>query len=1229
MPVNMEINHQFQRNPHIDNIRERYLIKVKKDLNHEFYIINKITDISDDSQDIKQVHCYSLQYELTDKLIRSYEVVSYNAQQVLNDALSQTLWGIEYIEPEFLSTYRSFSVSSKTVLEFLNEIATTFSALIIYNTLQRTISLYNPDNIGQNKGLRFSYGNLIKAIEQTINTDNFATRLKVYGQDNLTIQEVNPTNENFIENYSNFMTADFMSESLINAITNYTALIEVNKDNYATLLSQLTFQQELLTTKSNELTDLKTELLIIEDSLSIAIETDQSTIAELTIQRDAKQDEVDAKQLEIDAVNLEITNITNQMIVVRDLLSTENNFTSEQIIERNQFIIEKELTNSNYTSSQDLYDFALKEFDKICKPEISIKIEIAYLLEILEQQHNWDKLNLSDICTIYYPRLNISIQAKIIEIDFDYEEGSVVLTIANVQQILTDQQKFLKNLYNAISTSTSMDMSKYKFQNAFTKATEIEEIINNTWNAVTRSIVAGINESVKIDSKGITVVSPDDPMGVVRINHANIAVSADGGNTFKNALTKSGLVAERIFGLLGEFCQLRADQIILGDSGETIPDDIISSSSNWNATSSQLTDFITNTYPTDISQIQSNIQTQIDGKADTFYQTSMPHQEYTNVPDNVEYNKFISDLWYNSTSTVKKTYIYTKTINGSNFDYKWSQQEIPQDIFDTIDGKKTIYTLQPSSYQINDIWILESDIVHSPNKQGEILTANATNTTYLSNDWVVKVRYTDDTIANQALTDAYNAQISADTANDDIAEMASDAKLTPVEKQNIKLQWDAIVAEKPILDTQATTYGVTTEKTTYDNAYDTLNTYITPLLTDLTITSDIIGNTFRTNFSNYYTSKVNLLNKIADITKATVDNLQIGGRNLLKESQTSIVGVNNWETANPLAGTTQTLLVDGVNTVVITCDVSGWLYENTKHLQLFLTQNLLLNQPYVLSLDVKTSKVYSGGLTLNTSYPFDSFTFDIPNTNGKWVRIGLNFKLTGTYSYVRFTITMTNAVIGDTISFRNIKLELGNKFTDWAPAPEDTVQTNINYNSTYITQNGVQVKNSSSLDVVNMGEFATGLYGIRASHSDGSYTQLTADGLQRLVVIDGISENKPYQYETYIKSGSTIGLGDGWIGDDEYTSEEELIQKNIWYNGISLELPIRFKNKNFNCSLSLTKLNIPLVETGNDSVMNFFVESIDYVNAIVDVVAYTESIEYGSYGGTFFRGLEFLLIVTI
>ena len=1145
LSVNLEINHQFQRNPHIDIIRERYLIKVKKGLSHELYIIDKITDISDDSQDIKQVHCYSLQYELTDKLIRSYDVVSYNAQQVLNDALSQTLWSIEYIEPEFLSTYRSFSVSSKTVLEFLNEIATTFSGLLIYNTLQRTMSLYNPENIGRNKGLRFSYGNLVKAIEQTINTDNFATRLKVYGQDNLTIQEVNPTNEIFIENFSNFMTTDFMSESLIDAIVTYTALIEANKDNYATLLSQLTVQQELLTTKSNELTDLKIELLIIEDSLSIAKETNQSTIEELTIQRDTKQAEVDAKQSEIDAVNLEITNITNQMIVVRDLLSIENNFTSEQIIERNQFIIEKELTNSNYTSSLDLYNFALEEFDKICKPELSIKIEIANLLEILEQQHNWDKLNLADICTVYYPRLNISIQAKIIEIDYDYEEGSVVLTIANVTQILTDQQKFLQNLYNTISTSTSMDMSKYKYQNAYTKATEIEEIINNTWNAVTRSIVAGINESVKIDSKGITVVSPDDPMGVVRINHANIAVSADGGNTYKNALTKSGLVAERVFGLLGEFCTLRADQIILGDSGETIQDSLISSAESWNSTSSQLTDFVTNTYPTDISSIQS----QIDGKADTFYQTTMPHPEYVNVPNNSDYNKFVSDLWYDSTITIKKTYIYTKTVNGSNFDYKWSQQEIPKDIFDTIDGKKTIYTLKPTSYQKDDLWILENDIVHSLYLQGEILTSNSNNTSYLESDWILKVRYTDDTVANQA--------------------------------------WGKFSGLNNTLPSGNVEFNFATSNSKGGNASNT----------------DNVGT-----------------QSASTVQSATIN---FDGRNDRKDTTPA-----NPTIANDGTSIDHTINTDGSANISFEWSFTGtgdaydidgfivYVYQSTSSSAYVFGATSANEQLYYVTPEKRAFILH--GIPSNKYYTFGIKAYRIVdqdiNASGVLVSSIIKSAYEGENPYQpSSTVAFGGDVTGtiDGVSASTVKDQAGN-----------SIQSGVNYNKCSIDQNGVQVKNGTETEVVKMGEFATGLYGIKATHADGSYTQLSQNGLQRLVA----GETIPMQYETHIVSATTVGISNSaWIStsDPQYA-----IDVALWDEGITLSLPPRFHGKNFQCFLTMKSLEIPIANEGGTVRMVFKAPAlnIDRVNGTVNVVGYAYDNAFGLY---MYQGIDFNLIVTL
>jgi len=119
---------------------------------------------------------------------------------------------------------------------------------------------------------------------------------------------------------------------------------------------------------------------------------------------------------------------------------------------------------------------------------------------------------------------------------------------------------------------------------------------------------------------------------------------------------------------------------------------------------------------------------------------------------------------------------------------------------------------------------------------------------------------------------AINAQAAANTANALLADIANDNKLTAVEKQYTKKEWDIIVSEKSTIDAQATTYGITTAKTNYDASYDTLNTYITPLLVSLTTTSDITGTVFRDRFKDYYDKRTLLLKAISDKAKETADN---------------------------------------------------------------------------------------------------------------------------------------------------------------------------------------------------------------------------------------------------------------------------------------------------------------------------------------------------------------------
>lgn len=116
------------------------------------------------------------------------------------------------------------------------------------------------------------------------------------------------------------------------------------------------------------------------------------------------------------------------------------------------------------------------------------------------------------------------------------------------------------------------------------------------------------------------------------------------------------------------------------------------------------------------------------------------------------------------------------------------------------------------------------------------------------------------------------AQNSANIANSLLSDISNDNLLTPSEKQSTKKEWDIIVGEKSVVESQANSLGVSA--TSYVNAYNSLNSYITPLLADLTVNSTIVGSDFRANFKNYYDAKIALLKAVTDKLKSNTDVLK-------------------------------------------------------------------------------------------------------------------------------------------------------------------------------------------------------------------------------------------------------------------------------------------------------------------------------------------------------------------
>lgn len=96
----------------------------------------------------------------------------------------------------------------------------------------------------------------------------------------------------------------------------------------------------------------------------------------------------------------------------------------------------------------------------------------------------------------------------------------------------------------------------------------------------------------------------------------------------------------------------------------------------------------------------------------------------------------------------------------------------------------------------------------------------------------------------------------------DVDYIASDSSLTPSDKQQVANEWVRIQGEYWSIMARADQYNVPTEAFTF--YFQRLEDYLTPLLADMSTTSEITGTEFRKVFSDYYEISSNMSDLIDD-----------------------------------------------------------------------------------------------------------------------------------------------------------------------------------------------------------------------------------------------------------------------------------------------------------------------------------------------------------------------------
>ena len=207
------------------------------------------------------------------------------------------------------------------------------------------------------------------------------------------------------------------------------------------------------------------------------------------------------------------------------------------------------------------------------------------------------------------------------------------------------------------------------------------------------------------------------------------------------------------------------------------------------------------------------------------------------------------------------------------------------------------------------------------------------------------------------------------------------------------------------------------------------------------------------------------------VLETKVDGISVGGRNLLRNTNQ---GTANWDWSMQTGGKTiEEYLDGGVRAVKMTRDAveqTGWSiisYAVSEDAYAHLEPNT----EYTLSFDYKPSVATANGVMF--SIRRDDGSNAATNEGGYWKEIPANewTHVSGTFTTVEnipdFSLYSTEifivglpATVNSVHIFKNLKLEKGNKATDWSPAPEDpagSLSVNSDYSKVDINKDRVRI----------------------------------------------------------------------------------------------------------------------------------------------------------------------------
>lgn len=573
-----------------------------------YFMITNIEDGFDGHNHYKDVTAKSVDAEIAQKMIPFFDNGTYRFstdETGTNKGMLETivetlpLWTIEYVDDIVAARWRTFEdvdTSLNCLAFMLQNMQDAYECIFVFNTITRTISVYDQANYVRQTNIHITREDLINSLDITENADDLFTAVSVLGDDNVTIAAINPLGTNVLYDFSYYLS--WMSDSLRGKVAAWQNAIDAEREPYYNLnlayftkmseASNLEMESEKLDTqitmyyrcRNNIVAEYSTDLvgsynaaiadaggtqITIQDSVEATLEEIDNLIALCESEKENNRSVLETRKAELEAVKAQVD-------AVRERLKITSYFTEEEYTELCHYIFEGSYSDDyvvitdimsyddKFAQMKILYDRAMSQLQRASQPtqEFSVDVEnFIFIKEFAAWSEQLEtgclinvELDVNDVAALFLSNMTIN-----------YDDHSLKMTFGNRFNKFDPKSLYedvLGKITKSANTLSYLKEILYPIKNGAFHS--MQEALQTSRNLTMGQALASANEEVVIDGSGYTGrkrldTGAYDPKQV-KITGRNIVFTDDAWETCKVA------IGELLFGDGGSAYGINAETII-------------------------------------------------------------------------------------------------------------------------------------------------------------------------------------------------------------------------------------------------------------------------------------------------------------------------------------------------------------------------------------------------------------------------------------------------------------------------------------------------------------------------------------------------------------------------------------------------------------------------------------------------------------------------------------------